>query len=186
MYFILKVKVTPNLKHKFVKERESLEAAIEAVKEESEKYVVKKNKHNFDETEKPNVEEFDDKTVRSVKFVKKFNDKNNNIVEIYKRVERSIKGWVGSSRETDDELVAYFCYVKHNFVKPDFTCDRCQMQVAITKRAPVFGNGPSKNPELITALRKNKIFQDAKKNIEYNDMQKEEIENEFEMIVNSL
>jgi hypothetical protein len=184
MYFIVKVKVLSELKHKIIKERETLESAIESVKEESEIYVVKKNKHNFDETESKNdIDDFDDKRVRSVKYVKKYNKKNSNIIEIYKRTERSIKGWIGSSREADDILVGYFCYIKHNFVKPDITCDRCQMAVVTKKRAPVFGNGPSRNPDMIQALKQNRIFQDAKKNIEYTNLQKEELESEFEMLV---
>ena len=177
MYFILKVTLTPFLKHKVIRQDDSLEGALESLKEVSEKYVVKKNMHNFDETKKQNVDDFEDTTIKSIKFVKKYNENNKNIIEIFKRVER-FSGYFGST-QTEDHMVVYFSYVRHDMNEEHAAASNIVPPPPSAPK-PRYVFGPSKDPHLIKALKDNEQFKNRKKTIEYNDMNKLELENDLQ------
>ena len=134
--------------------------------------------HNFDETKKQNIDDFDNTNIKSIKFVKKFNVDNKNIIEIYKRIEK-YSGYFGST-ENEDQLVIYFCYIKCNYMSPTPICQPPPAPI-FKKRSTLFG-GPQKDPQLIEALRNNKQFLNRKKTVEYNDVSKQDMEDEYLLI----
>lgn len=180
MYLTLAIKVKP-LKHKVVNYNTKLEDAIESVRKVSEDYVMKKNKHNFDETnqDKSRLQDFEDVNVKSVKYVKKCNDRNDNIIEVYKRVEK-YTGYFRTSTETHDELVLYFCYINcaniSKKIQPICDCNIGIPRTVAPKKEPSVLLGPPKNPNFIVALKNNQSFQNRKNTIEKNDLTRAEAE----------
>jgi hypothetical protein len=111
------------------------------------------------------------------------NKHDNNIIEINETITKTETKpgtvWGKTEKVTrETRQIGYFCYVKYNVVMPEQTCDTCLM--TINRPVPMRVGQPI-NPELMSELKGNDLFQKLQKNAEENRLDLDDSEEEYSL-----